>query len=77
MMTPPLVPNWFKPASDWESHFRTGQPCPDCGHEIVYNGNYFCSQLIISCRWAMGDGPEFEGLFRRCYDGLMSNRRDT
>jgi hypothetical protein len=70
------------PAMDWEPSSRTGQPCPKCGAEIVYNGNYFCSQFQHSgpkdewntCDWAMeqdDDGP----LFKRCYSGLMANRR--
>lgn len=28
---------------------RTGQECPKCSSEVVYNGNYFCSE----CEWAM------------------------
>jgi hypothetical protein len=73
---------------DWPLDCRTGQKCPKCGQEIVYNGNYFCSGYIISgldsafgddeeatCDWAMSEEESDGGeLFRRCLDGLMANR---
>lgn len=56
---------------------RTGVPCPECHSEIVYNGNYYCSQFegdSPQCTWAMSEeGP----LFQRCYQGLMANRRKS
>jgi hypothetical protein len=65
---------------DWYEDQRTGQPCPWCGSEIVYNGNYFCSGYTFpeidkpnTCDWAM---PEDERgkLFDDCLTGLMHNR---
>lgn len=29
-----------------------GVPCPRCGGILVYNGNYFCSD-IVECRWVL------------------------
>lgn len=28
-----------------------GIGCPTCGAEILYNGNYFCSELDQGCTW--------------------------
>jgi hypothetical protein len=69
--------------ADWDEEQRTGQPCPKCGAEIVYNGNYFCSEYTMpevyapmlmspaTCDWAM---PEHSRLLKKCYEGLMKNR---
>lgn len=72
------------PAIDWEPDSRTGQACPNCGEEIVYNGNYFCSTYGAEgawtpnpgwCGWAMTeDEPDDGAFFKRCYRGLMRNR---
>ena len=39
----------------------TGVPCPRCGAEIVYGGNYLCSRwawrpdaAVGECDWALG-----------------------
>ncbi len=70
----------------WDKDIRTGQPCPKCGAEIVYNGNYFCSEFVIpaldgdgspaTCDWAM---PENErgNLFKNCLAGLTKNREES
>jgi hypothetical protein len=71
--------------ADWDETQRTGQSCPKCGAEIVYNGNYFCSEYTIpevygldmspaTCDWAM---PERSRLLRKCYEGLMKNREQA
>lgn len=69
------------PALDWPRDCRTGQACPRCGAEIVYNGNYFCSEWKLAdehgypgtCDWALPENEE-RALFRRCLRGLMKNR---
>lgn len=49
---------WEKP--DQESRHRDdgtyvpeAGPCPRCGGEIVYNGNYFCGSYGRGCNWAL------------------------
>lgn len=59
-------------------------PCPDCGGQVVYNGNYFCVEEspdspTTGCGWALpSDLPRSqkdEQLFERMYASLMEYRR--
>lgn len=73
-----------EPALDWPRDCRTGQACPTCGAEIVYSGNYFCSEAEFAgaygfgragtCGWGMPESEEGP-LFKRCLRGLMKNRQ--
>lgn len=38
----------------------TGVKCPMrfCDGKVIYNGNYFCSQLNDTCNWAMSHDEE-------------------
>jgi hypothetical protein len=50
----------------------TGQKCPKCGEQIVYDGNYRCEGYDEGwCDWGMADVGEDDPLFRRCFVGLM------
>lgn len=50
----------------------TGQPCPKCGTEIIYNGNYFCPEND----WVLDpEKPEAtDRVFQACFVGLMKRR---
>lgn len=60
-------------AHGWPERARTGVPCPRCSAEIVYNGNYFCSNLPRDCQWAMSS-DDAGALSTRCREGLLANR---
>jgi hypothetical protein len=60
-------------AARWPKDCRTGVPCPKCSAEIVYNGNYFCSEHGDRCDWVMSEG-DTGILFTRCNEGLLTNR---
>jgi len=48
-----------------------GVPCPKCGAEIVYNGNYFCSNWQYpllddtGCDWALSNNDNGKPVGRR------------
>lgn len=68
----------FYPTYDHPREMRTGVPCPECGHEIVYSGNYYCSQYegdSPACMWAMPDSENEDPLFKRCLRGLKKNQK--
>lgn len=34
----------------------TGQRCPYCKNEVIYNGNYFCS--FAFCNWTLAEDDD-------------------
>lgn len=60
---------------------RTGEPCPLCTGEIIYNGNYFCEHFGITpgtCSWAAippGERGYNKALGERLLAGLICERR--
>jgi hypothetical protein len=52
--------SWFTDGMKNPGSTPTNETCPKCGLEVVYNGNYFCTDWGLNdadCDWALPHPP--------------------
>lgn len=53
-------------------------PCPNCGGEVTYNGNYYCLDEV-TCRWGLRESDDVQPWVRSLLRarGTSRKRRET